>query len=119
MKKSDLAWAAGLFEGEGCFSFRTSYNNHKNGQIYTQYQPTAQISMTDIEILERFLRIIKVGYINGPYQYKPITRKPIWIWRCVTVPDVKAVLNLLKPWLGKRRLQKAKVVLNKAKKRGL
>jgi hypothetical protein len=55
----DIAWAAGLFEGEGCLSFSTV-----RGERY----PQAMLKTTDRDVLARFHRIVVVGAI---YPVKP------------------------------------------------
>jgi hypothetical protein len=53
----EIAWAAGLFEGEGSIT-----------HVYGRTQ--LRIHMTDFEVLERFLEIIGAGRIYGPYSRK-------------------------------------------------
>jgi hypothetical protein len=90
--KSEIAWAAGLYEGEGSVVL-TEWGSIK-----------LQVRMTDEDVLEH-LRTVLGGLINGPYQYnvegRP-PRKPFWIWS-VTGPNADRACRLLEPWLGKRR----------------
>jgi hypothetical protein len=87
----------GLFEGEGCFT-------HAQGVV------NARLQMTDLDILERFGRIVDVGYIYGPYEYEGQAgekRKPRWVWVADGDERAREVVRLLAPWLGDRRLRRA------------
>jgi hypothetical protein len=88
----EIAWAAGLFEGEGSIT-------HVRGRTQLRIQ------MADPEVLERFLEIVGVGKIYGPYT-KPARdgykRKPRWIWIC-DGPFVPVIFRTLAPWLSTRR----------------
>jgi hypothetical protein len=92
-----LAWAAGLFEGEGSIAWC--------GDDFS-----LQGTNTDLSVLERFVEILELGYIYGPYtrqskrdSYK---RKPFWRWVARREIAFEA-LELLAPWLSERRLNRA------------
>src|SRR3990167_5406713 len=55
----EIAWAAGLFEGEGCISVHRSKGRRP--------QPKLNIAMTDLEPMERFAKALGVGNVTGPY----------------------------------------------------
>lgn len=91
----EVAWAAGLFEGEGCFG---SYpRGRKHG---TQ----ARLSMTDRDVVERFAKIVGMGTVRGPVDRGNKEWKPIWEWYVQRASEVRAVVALFRPWLGERRL---------------
>ena len=101
------AWAAGLFEGEGCI-----YMNHK--------RMCAQIRSTDKDVLDRFCDIVGVGKVYGPYTTKQsingeVITNPKWkdnyVWQCYSDP-ARQVIERLYPLLGHRRQQKAREVLD-------
>jgi hypothetical protein len=94
-QQENLAWAAGLFEGEGCLT-----THGKN--------MTALINSTDKDVIERFHSVIGFGSINGPYQSKvKASYKPYWRWRCGSFEHVQATIGLLWKHLGERRKQRA------------
>jgi hypothetical protein len=85
------AWAAGIFEAEGCVSVNRS-------------QPRATVVNTDRQMLARFHSILGMGTINGPYCEKAPRRTPWCQW---TVHGRSAVWRLwliIHPWLSQRRL---------------
>lgn len=86
----ETAWAAGLFEGEGTVF-------HSCRAIQTV------LSMTDLEPVEDFHRIVGVGKLYGPYDNGP-GRKIFWRWSCCTKRDALVVFEKFKPWLSPRRI---------------
>src|SRR5512146_890011 len=100
MRRShDIAWAAGLFEGEG-----TLFLTGQTGS------PCAALSMTDEDVVRRFARIIGSGKVSKVIDPRPQC-KPIWSWRLGTKVDIGALIKLLYPYLGQRRKAKADEVL--------
>ena len=95
----ELAWAAGVIEGEGCFSYHPAKGGRK---AYVRIQ----VGMTDLDILQRLHSISGVGVVNGPYLYKRKNgspAKPIWSWAVQKQADVAWLLMQLRPWMGERR----------------
>lgn len=84
-----IAWAAGLFEGEG--SITTSRGRFR-----------LQIEMTDEESVRRFHAIVAAGRVYGPYTYtRPdgYIRNPVFQWKANGGEAARAG-RLLRPWLG-------------------
>ena len=90
---SEVAWAGGLFEGEGSLNLKTRKNS-------TPW-PRAIVTSTDLDVLERFQAAIGVGHINGPYFRGH--HKPYWQWQTSKRAAVKYVITTLWPYLGERR----------------
>jgi len=104
-----LAWAAGLFDGEG-----GTYGGKGNGV-------TMRVGQVDDnrEVLERFHAAVGgIGRIRGPYPMG--TGRPQSEWRITSWPQVQAVVAMLWPWLGTEKREQAKAVLARcvAPKRG-
>lgn len=96
----ETAWAAGLFEGEGCFS------------IHGKTRARASMSSTDRDVLEKFVEIVKCGsvwFINRGNQ-KP-HHKDTYQWS-VNGEDCVHVFNMLKPFLCARRLHRGQEVID-------
>jgi hypothetical protein len=94
----DVAWAAGLFEGEGsCFI--------GSGQR----QPVAYLAMTDEDVVSKFHAIVGVGNVRS-YQ-RPGKYKRYWQWSAQSRDDVIHVLGMLWPHLGARRQERASEVM--------
>jgi len=85
--REELAWAAGFFDGEGCFSFSVAGN-----------YVCVSISQTELEPLERFTRAVGVGWVLGPYDLRKNDRwirKPQWVYRANGYERVQAIAAML------------------------
>ena len=91
-----LAWAAGLFEGEGCIFVS---KKHRNVSI--------SVKMTDEDSVRRFHSYIGLGKVTGPVPRKNPRWKPYWVWAVYNFEYVQAALALLWDGLGQRRQDKA------------
>ena len=105
-KETDVAWAAGLFEGEGCIS-----NDKK------KYRRLS-INMTDEDVMKRFVRIVAYGNLKGPHLPRKSENpngkyKPFWQWGVGKRSEVLRILKMFIPYFGKRRSQKAIEAINK------
>ena len=94
----ERAWAAGLFEGEGCFSTVRSLRSH--GRVALR----ASLGMTDEDTVRRFHAIVGVGAIHVRHRAGV---KSHWIWQVHTIEGFRHVFGLLEPWLGDRRRARA------------
>jgi hypothetical protein len=83
--REELAWAAGLFEGEGTVS----------------YNATA-IFMCDEDRLRAFRQALGFGTV-GPHTKRRNQRQPQYKWYAQSFEGVQATAALLWEWLGPRR----------------
>ena len=98
---TDIVWAAGLFEGEGCIHDKTDRPN----------QRVLAISMTDKDVMERFVDVVGYGNLTGPYMAQKST-KPLWAWQLYKKTEVLRILKMFLPHFGKRRSEKAIEAIN-------
>jgi len=101
--EQEIAWAAGLFEGEGCLN---SYARKGKGSRGVQ----VRLAMTDRDAVDRFAAIVGVGSVHGP-RIKKAGQKPIFEWYVQDATEVQQVIELLLPWLCARRSERAREVL--------
>ena len=97
--REELAWAAGFFDGEGCFSFSVAGN-----------YLCVSISQTEPEPLERFARAVGVGWVLGPYDLRKNDRwirKPQYVYRANGYERVQAIAALLWFKLGLAKQEQA------------
>ena len=99
--RENLAWAAGLFEGEGCFTL--TYG--KNLQ--------ATLKMTDKDVVERFQSVIGFGTIKRQ-EGERVGYKPQYKWCVGSFEKVQALAAMLWPWLHTRRRTKIVEVITMA-----
>lgn len=105
----DIAWLAGLFEGEGWLTIQ--HPTEKKFQI-----PTG-ITMTDEDVIKHVHDLVGVGKLYGPYKPKgSIGKKMRWGWRINKVKDAVEFLSLIEPHLFNRRSTKIKAALAAHKK---
>jgi hypothetical protein len=93
MRATEIAWAAGFFDGEGCTSVRTNEGRKNTVLIVTQCGPYGKV------LCQRFKNTVGRGYINerGPDAKGKLR---IYRWRCGSVNDVQATMKCLWPYLG-------------------
>lgn len=90
--ESNIAWAAGLIEGEGCFTL------HSDGK-----RPYFLMDMTDKDVLEKFQVVFPNTNLRGPYIHK---NKPKHKERFrIDAYGDKAIIIMksVYPYLGQRR----------------
>lgn len=95
MKTTDIAWFAGLFEGEGC--------------IYTpkgRHGVAIAIKMTDRDVIKRVHSMFPNGNFHEVPQ-KQAHHKMQYEWRTGKSKEIVRILNLILPHLGERRTAKA------------
>lgn len=108
--QTELAWAAGFFDGEGSI-YVHHIKRHKGGTTGRYYAITSveiSVAQSDKRPLNRFLNIINIGRIAGPYQPKYRNAKPYWYWKTAGRPSVHAVLSLLWPYLSEPKKEQAR-----------
>ncbi len=101
----DLAWAAGLFEGEGSILVPSQRASNKTIRL--------SICSTDADVIQRFHEIIGLG---RQYDYVPknsLGKKRQYWWVISGHEKVQAVLAVFWGWLGERRKSKAVEALQK------
>jgi hypothetical protein len=102
----NIAWVAGIIEGEGCIFSRRRFR--KSGTPFYEGQLT--VAMTDYDIILRLSEILRIGNIRGPIQGIK-NKKPYWVWSVSRNEDLKLILKTLMPWFGIRRKAKAELML--------
>ena len=99
-----IEWAAGLYEGEGCTWWKGS-----NWAL--------AVKMTDLDVVQYFRNTFGFGNVRGPYFEKSKLAKgwnckPYYKYEIGAKKDVATVLQLILPYLCKRRGEHAQKVLN-------
>jgi hypothetical protein len=104
-----IAWAAGLFEGEGCLNVYRRARRGKTSGMTGSVQ--INLGTTDLDVVERFAQIVGVGAICR--DIKPVRPewKPMHKWSAYGFEKVQYVVAMFWPWLGERRRAKAREVL--------
>lgn len=99
--QAEIGWIAGIYEGEGSCTLKGKRSL------------TIEIQMTDHDVLERLHALLGIGVLKNPIQRhvyknsKPVTR--FWI----TSSDAVSFLELVMPWLGRRRKERAEEAIRR------
>ena len=108
---AQLAYIAGLFDGEGCVQFKKRMETKgrlKSGKIRRSNSTiiTLEISMTEQPVVRWIHKILKVGSVNINIKNKSPSSKPHWKdqlrWRC-GYRDALKVAKLLFPYARVKR----------------
>lgn len=110
--REGLSWAAGFFDGEGCFTVGFESKPNRDGTVYRYPKVTISQSGTP-ELLYKFRQTIGFGKIHGPSTGKHKTaKKPRWAYVAGGFENMQAILSLLWLWLGTEKRNKARYELS-------
>ena len=104
----ELAWAAGLFDGDGS----TYFAKHRTHPGYR----TAEIAITQSsdtgvpDVLTRFRTVMRNGHIGGPYGGDG-THEPVYRLKVYRLAEIEAIITRLRPWLGSVKREQADAVI--------
>jgi hypothetical protein len=93
----EIAWVAGLFEGEGCFRATGPANRYAY----------AIIVIREKEVLERVQKIVGCGRIHRRTDSRP-NHSITWAWQIAKREESVRFMNAIWPWLSNRRKDQAK-----------
>lgn len=91
-RTTNIAWCAGLFEGEGTIIYGSTHLGPLR----------IKISSTDCDVLTLMRERSGVGGVSGPYDPNGFGKKPFWLW-AANGHQAVALLGEMLPWLGDRR----------------
>jgi len=95
MDHTELAWAAGFWDGEGS-AYLTGARDRATRQPQARIN---QSSTTGVpQVLIRFQRAVGVGRVQGPEIDEG--KEPLYRWVVSSRDEVRTVLLLMRPWLG-------------------
>ena len=101
-----LAWAGGLYDGEGSASL--SHHRTHQGHFSPEVAVT-QSGVTRPGVLEQIHKVMECGRIYGPYEQDGATL-PVYRWKASAIGDVEQAIYLLSPWIGHIKREQARRV---------
>lgn len=115
LSTKDIAWVAGLLEGEGCFMWNP-FVHRQHGKEYKYNRATIQLFMTDSDVVDRAASILGVKAFPAAWD-KRSNRKP---GKRFQVYGKRAIgwMQTLYPLLGARRQSRIREILVKYKSEG-
>ena len=103
MKELTIAWAAGLFEGEGTIGKGSRTDKRRPGQQLPTY--AIRVGMTDRDVIQRLQDNFGGQIYEAPD--KRGNRKLMYRWYLSKKAEVKKLLQLMLPYFGLRRTYEA------------
>jgi len=98
----ELAWLAGLLEGEGCFmATRKGRNKAANVEV--------TVKMTDRDVIEHVAAVWNAGVYLEPPPHG-LSKKQAYS-TCLTGKRARRMMSLLCPYMGARRRAKIETLL--------
>lgn len=101
INREELAWAAGLYDGEG---HTRQPGKRRNATIAVTVSQSSSP-----ELLERFQRAVGLGSVLGPYEYRHRrpNQKPFFVFSASGFEATQHCLCCLWPWLGSTKRRQA------------
>jgi hypothetical protein len=99
---SSLSWLCGLWEGEGTYGLYSYYYPRVDK---TYWKPRCQITMTDLDALERVAAIVGVGKARIVKRRKS-EGKPAYVWATNAQDTCVNLMTAMLPHMGLRRRAK-------------
>ena len=86
MNQNDIAYMAGLFDGEGSVEYTRRLEKRTKGRRYKVWRITLEMSMTDESVIRWVHEVLGVGTVSARVKNKSPSSKPHWKkqwrWRC-------------------------------------
>jgi hypothetical protein len=100
--REELAWAAGLFDGEGSITYGMNVHGIRSRAGY-KGTPRIHIQVGQSyspEVLHRFKTAVGVGYVTGPYKANKVAIGMRWTFVVTRFEHAQYTICLLWPWLS-------------------
>lgn len=97
MKQTDLAWAAGLIDGEGCITIARRRPSKSSRTKSTYYLPVLRVAMCHRPTLQKLCDMFELGTVHGnPASKHGHTQSYAWMIQARPVGEVvSAILPFL------------------------
>lgn len=102
------AWAAGLWDGEGCVCL-LKHRSH-TGHFVPEAAVTQSSAGGRPEVLVRLAAVAGGGHWYGPYEQKP-PWSPVYRWKLFRLDEIRALFDRMWPWLGSVKKEQAERVV--------
>ena len=103
MNTNDAAYIAGLFDGEGCVTYKQYWDVKRKNRPrrYKVWRIAMEMSMTDEPVIRWVHELVKCGTVRLNVKNKSPSSKPYykdqWRWRC-THRDAYQIAKILWPY---------------------
>lgn len=115
MDKEKISYLAGLFDGEGCITYKKYVRKWSNKpRPYECWVIRLEVAMTDKPVIDYIHSVLNVGTVRPKMKRTPPTAKvkwkDQWRWSCC-FRDALKVCKLFKPY-AKVKLDKINSIIN-------
>ena len=119
MRESDIAYIAGLFDGEGSVTYKNYMRRRtKKEKAYPTWNIQLEVSMTEESIIRWLHEVLNVGSVSKrPPHKNSMGRKMQWRWRC-SHRDAFQVCCLIWPYAHIKLPKIKKIIDHYAEKDG-
>lgn len=93
MTEVEIAWLAGIIEGEGCFT-----------QMDASGRPSFKIKMTDLDVMEKVGALLELDV--KPVKMYEYHHTQAYEAKTTAMDKVATIILLIIPYMGKRRTEK-------------
>ena len=108
LSETEIAWLAGLLEGEGSFTIDSRAKKRYNNST-SPPSCTLRVSMTDKDVIAKVAKMFKKDLFQATR--KTTGGKPEYIFSCQARPPLIYLLPRLLPHLGDRRSKQVQACL--------
>lgn len=107
--REQLAWAAGLVDGEGWFGI--NHNKPQKTGVRVYGHPTLSVAQCDRRVLDKLQNALAIGKVGGPYKKKTEHHNDFYLFYVNTFERLQHSTALLWTWLSPvKRAQAAKAL---------
>lgn len=108
-RAQEIAWAAGVLEGEGCFTRQASYTRKDGSKLYAI---AIRCAMGDGDVVRRLHRVLRVGrvYYWSPPSHRKRGFAPQYVLG-IYARQARGVMRLILPYMCKRRSARIRQLL--------
>src|ERR1700694_1953432 len=104
VNREEIIWAAGFFDGEGHFGFRSTPWNTK--------MLVLSIAQIDRRVLDRFREaVFGLGKIYGPYKHGRKNESPYWLFSSNRFEPTQAIVAALYQFLSPVKQEQIRTTL--------
>ena len=110
MNREQLAWAAGIIDGEGNLRNYRTKKVLSDGTPRTYYSPSIHVTQTAKyggvpDMLTRLQELFPGSRLNGPYKRRNRPWAEYYDWTMHSFERTQAAICMLWPWLGSQKRQ--------------
>ena len=101
--ETELAWAAGFIDGEGCIHVRVSMPTETSRQRSPHYALALQVSNTNRQAIDRIHQMFGFGSVRSHHRENP-KWTTAYVWYCMS-KNAGTVLRLIQPYVFAKKAE--------------